>query len=255
MRAIGQNTPAETIVNLGRKYQGERPFRHPKADLVRKVLLKAAISFQSRRPYRGEALQFTQYRFIQDRTESLRSALRKTNLTPAQHRFWRSAAYTVLTAKTTEPNPRRQRCIEFLCQRSIESIGKRCIEPYRERIPPMGVVKRGLWAQRLFHFFNATESRYLRGCAKCSSASMLRYALRHPEPLLKCLHSRSVGVQLLDSSTSYPQLVLASVHDALIRICQGVKRSATNLPGEFVYPRDAPGAHHFKADGKFVLLI
>jgi len=54
MRAIGQNTPAETIVNLGRKYQGERPFRHPKADLVRKVLLKAAISFQSRRPYRGE---------------------------------------------------------------------------------------------------------------------------------------------------------------------------------------------------------
>jgi hypothetical protein len=66
---------------------------------------------------------------------------------------------------------------------------------------------------------------------------------------LKCLHSRSVGVQLLDSSTSYPQLVLASVHDALIRICQGVKRSATNLPGEFVYPRDAPGAHHFKADG------
>jgi hypothetical protein len=60
MRAIGQNTPAETIVNLGRKYQGERPFRHPKADLVRKVLLKAAISFQSRRPYRGEALQFTQ---------------------------------------------------------------------------------------------------------------------------------------------------------------------------------------------------
>ena len=122
MRAIGQNTPAETIVNLGRKYQGERPFRYPKADLVRKVLLKAAISFQSRRPYRGEALQFTQYRFIQDRTESLRSALRKTNLTPAQHRFWRSAAYTVLTAKTTEPNPRRQRCIEFLCQRSIESI-------------------------------------------------------------------------------------------------------------------------------------
>jgi hypothetical protein len=56
MRAIGQNTPAETIVNLGRKYQGERPFRHPKADLVRKVLLKAAISFQSRRPYCGEAL-------------------------------------------------------------------------------------------------------------------------------------------------------------------------------------------------------
>ena len=121
MRAIGQNTPAETIVNLGRKYQGERPFRHPKADLVRKVLLKAAISFQSRRPNRGEALQFTQYRFT-DRTESLRSALRKTNLTPAQHRFWRSATYTVLTAKTTEPNPRRQRCIEFLCQRSIESI-------------------------------------------------------------------------------------------------------------------------------------
>src|SRR5271166_102026 len=32
----------------------------------------------------------------------------------------------------------------------------------RERVPPMGVVKRGLWAQRLFHFFNATESRYLR---------------------------------------------------------------------------------------------
>jgi hypothetical protein len=32
----------------------------------------------------------------------------------------------------------------------------------RERIPPMGVVKRGLWAWRLFHFFNATESRYLR---------------------------------------------------------------------------------------------
>src|SRR5271166_4651956 len=31
-----------------------------------------------------------------------------------------------------------------------------------ERVPPMGVVKRGLWAQRLFHFFNATESRYLR---------------------------------------------------------------------------------------------
>src|SRR6202030_452379 len=60
MRAIGQNTPAETIVNLGRKYQGERPFPYPKADLVRKVLLKAAISFQSRRPYRGEALQFTQ---------------------------------------------------------------------------------------------------------------------------------------------------------------------------------------------------
>ena len=30
----------------------------------------------------------------------------------------------------------------------------------RERIPPMGVVKRGLWVQRLFHFFNATESRY-----------------------------------------------------------------------------------------------
>ena len=24
----------------------------------------------------------------------------------------------------------------------------------RERIPPMGVVKRGLWVQRLFHFFN-----------------------------------------------------------------------------------------------------
>jgi hypothetical protein len=97
--------------------------------------VKGCNQFQSRRPYRGEALQFTQYRFIQDRTESLRSTLRKTNLTPAQHRFWRSAAYTVLTAKTTEPNPRRQRCIEFLCQRSIESIGKRCIEPYRERIP------------------------------------------------------------------------------------------------------------------------
>jgi hypothetical protein len=33
--------------------------------------------------------------------------------------------------------------------------------------------------------------------------------------ILKCLHSRPVGVQLLDSSTSYPQLVLASVHYAL----------------------------------------
>jgi hypothetical protein len=135
MRATGQKTPVENIVNLGRKYEGERPFRHPKVDLVRKVRLKAAISFQGRRPYSGEALQFTQYRFIQDRTESLHSELRKTNLTPAQHRFWRSATYTVLTAKTTEPNPRRQRCIEFLCQRSIESIGKRCIEPHRERIP------------------------------------------------------------------------------------------------------------------------
>ena len=134
MRATGQKTPVENILNLGRKYQGERPFRHPKVDLVRKVGLKAAISFQGRRPYRGEALQFTQYRFIQDRTESLHGGLRKTNLTPAQHRFWRSATYAVLTAKTTEPNPRRQRCIEFLCQRSIESIGKRCIEPYIPRV-------------------------------------------------------------------------------------------------------------------------
>jgi len=135
MRATGQKTPVENILNLGRKYQGERPFRHPKVDLVRKVRLKAAISFQGRRPYRGEALQFTQYRFIQDRTESLHGGLRKTNLTPAQHRFWRSATYAVLTAKTTEPNPRRQRCIEFLCQRSIESIGKRCIEPHRSPTP------------------------------------------------------------------------------------------------------------------------
>jgi hypothetical protein len=140
VRATGQKTPVENIVNLGRKYQGERPFCHPKVDLVRKVRLKAAISFQGRRPYSGEALQFTQYRFIQDRTESLHGGLRKTNLTPAQHRFCRSATYTVLTAKTTEPNPRRQRCIEFLCQRSIESIGKRCIEPHRERVPTASIV-------------------------------------------------------------------------------------------------------------------
>jgi hypothetical protein len=91
MRAIGHKTPGETIVNLGRKYQGERPFRHPKADLVRKVRLKAGIRFQGGRPYSGEALQFTRYRLKQDRTESLRSALCKTNLTPARHRFWRSA--------------------------------------------------------------------------------------------------------------------------------------------------------------------
>ena len=57
MRATGQKTPVENIVNLGRKYQGERPFRHPKVDLVRKVRLKAAISFQGRRPYSGEARQ------------------------------------------------------------------------------------------------------------------------------------------------------------------------------------------------------
>jgi hypothetical protein len=152
MRATGQKTPVENILNLGRKYQGERPFRHPKVDLVRKVRLKAAISFQGRRPYRGEALQFTQYRFIQDRTESLHGGLRKTNLTPAQHRFWRSATYAVLTAKTTEPNPRRQRCIEFLCQRSIESIGKRCIEPHRERIPTGAG-----GAARSYHFYGAYQ--------------------------------------------------------------------------------------------------
>jgi hypothetical protein len=50
LRATGQKTPVENILNLGRKYQGERPFRHPKVDLVRKVGLKAAISFQGRRP-------------------------------------------------------------------------------------------------------------------------------------------------------------------------------------------------------------
>ena len=93
MRATGLKIPAETNVNLGRKYQGERPFPHSKADLVREVGLRAGIRFQGRRPYSGQALQFAQYRFIQDRTESLRSALCKTNLTPARHRFWRSATY------------------------------------------------------------------------------------------------------------------------------------------------------------------
>src|SRR5271166_797391 len=47
-------------------------------------------------------------------------------------------------------------------QRQQEKASRRAAPDARERIPPMGVVKRGLWAQRLFHFFNATESRYLR---------------------------------------------------------------------------------------------
>lgn len=62
MRATGLKIPAETNVNLGRKYQGERPFPHSKADLVREVGLRAGIRFQGRKPYSGEALQFTQYR-------------------------------------------------------------------------------------------------------------------------------------------------------------------------------------------------
>lgn len=50
MTAIAHKTPGQTIVNLGRRYQGERPFRHPKADLVRKVRLKAGIRFQGEGP-------------------------------------------------------------------------------------------------------------------------------------------------------------------------------------------------------------
>jgi len=41
-----------------------------------------------------------------------------------------------------------------------ECVPGRATPVARERNPPMGVVKRGLWAWRLFHFFNATESRY-----------------------------------------------------------------------------------------------
>src|SRR6202521_2499678 len=44
--------------------------------------------------------------------------------------------------------------------RNSKMFHRRATPDARERIPPMGVVKRGLWAWRLFHFFNATESRY-----------------------------------------------------------------------------------------------
>jgi len=55
----------------------------------------------------------------------------------------------------------------------------------------MGVVKRGLWAQRLFHFLNATESRLFAVmrkvfiCLKCSAtrASGLTPISRRTLPL------------------------------------------------------------------------
>jgi len=50
MRATGQKTPVENILNLGRKYQGERPFRHPKVDLVRKVRLRLQSVFRVEGP-------------------------------------------------------------------------------------------------------------------------------------------------------------------------------------------------------------
>ena len=117
----------------------------------------------------------------------------------------------------------------------------------------MGVVKRGLWAWRLFHFFKCDGVAIF---AVMRKVLICLNALRHLESLFSIRPKATLflkeashrceeafcqlnievsslqGLSEFNSSTvstSYPQLVLASLHDALSASVR-VKRSATNLP-------------------------